>query len=96
MTVLTPKETNMLRLALGLKGRNKIANRNTFFAAGWDAEVWQGLIARGLAVEDKALSTPMSMCFRATKAGFEAIALKGERLSPEISETMDRMGREAA
>ena len=88
MTTLTPKETNMLRHALGLKGRNKVANRNYIFAAGWDAEVLQSLVEPGLVIVDDDLSTDMSRRFIVTRKGFEAVAGKGERLSPDIEKAM--------
>lgn len=93
---LTPKETNMLRHALGLTGRNKITYRNTYYAAGWDAEVWDGLISRGFAIEDKDSATPLTRCFRATRAGFAAVQRKGEKLGPDEERAMRQREAEAA
>lgn len=94
--MLTPKETNMLRHALGLTGRNKITYRNTYYAAGWDADVWDGLVARGLAIEDKDGGTSLSRLFRATRAGFEAVKRNGEKLGPDEERTMKAREAEAA
>lgn len=96
MSALRPKETKLLREALGLTGRNKITYRNSYYAAGWDAEVWEGLIERGLAVEDKDGATGLSRLFRATRAGFEAVKRNKEKLGPDEEAMMARFEREGA
>lgn len=93
MTSLTPKETHVLRPALGLYDRSKITYRNRYYAGGFDAETWRGLVTRGLAYEGN--TDPHGTWFMASRAGFEAVQRKGEKLGPDEVKQFERWEREA-
>ncbi len=93
---LRPKETKILRHALGLTGRNKISDRFGSYATGADIETWRHLVELGLAVENEQSRTPLSRYYHVTRAGFEAVKGDREKLNPDVAERMDCLVREKA
>lgn len=90
---LRPKETKLLRDALGLTGRTKIADRYGKHVFGHDVEAWQNLVKLGYAVEHKPGHTPLSRYFFVTIAGFEAVKSGREKLGPMAAEKMEEAVR---
>ena len=93
MSALRPKETKLLREALGLTGRSKIADRNGKYVIGHDVEAWQHLAMLGLAVENEHSRTPLSRYYHVTRAGFEAVRSDREKLNPDVADRMDGLSR---
>lgn len=91
---LTPGEEKKIRHALGLNGRAKITYRNFYYAAGFDADAWRELVKRGLAVEGK--SGQLATWFHVTRAGWEAVKRKKEKLGPDEEAMMAKFEREGA
>lgn len=90
---LRPKETKLLRHALGLTGRNKISDRFGSYATGADIETWNHLVRLNMAIENEQSRTPLSRYFYVTKAGFEAVKSDREKLNPDVAERMENLVR---
>ncbi len=90
---LRPKETKLLRHALGLTGRSKVADRFGAYATGPDIETWLHLVELGLAVENEHSRTPLSRYYHVTRAGFEAVRSDREKLNPDVADLMDGLER---
>jgi hypothetical protein len=92
--MLTPKETELLRSALGLHPRSKTTCKNEYRAGSFDIARWRGLVARGYAIEGS--STKISTAFHVTRKGFEAVKKNGEKLGPDEERAMRQREAEAA
>lgn len=90
---LRPKEAKLLREALGLVGRSKIADRNGKYASGHDIETWHHIASLGYAVERTESRTNFSTYFYVTRAGFEAVKGDREKLNPDVADRMDGLSR---
>ena len=78
---LSKQERHALRHALGLT-KGSVVYRNRFLAGPADIPTWRALCSRGLAVEGQS-SSAGSFWYYATRAGFDAVRLKGERTDGE-------------
>lgn len=87
--MLTTKETELLRHALGLNPRSKVTYRNAFLAGPFDIDRWQSLVGRGYAIEGRKQS--LGTYFHVTRKGFEAVQRKGEKLGPDEEAMLERM-----
>lgn len=92
--MLTTKETELLRHALGLNPRSKITCKNERRAGSFDIPQWRSLVARGYAIEGA--STRISTAFHVTRKGFEAVKRNGEKLGPDEERTMKAREAQAA
>jgi hypothetical protein len=92
--MLTTKEAELLRHALGLNPRSKVTYRNAFLAGPFDQERWHSLVERGYAIEGHKQS--LGVYFHVTRKGFEAVKKNGDKLGPDEERAMKAREAEAA
>lgn len=81
-TILTDKERQFIRHALGLDNEN-IGYRNKFFASGSNIEIGRALIKKGLAIHYPPEKLRKSHLFVITTPGFNAACNDGETMDRE-------------
>lgn len=89
---LTKAERHFIRHALGLT-RQRVGYRNYYAAGADDVALGRKLCAKGLAVEIPSVpSWPLIVTFLITRAGFDAVAERGESMNSEELARMRRIG----